>query len=172
MHADRDAAKRIDALKLGQIILAFYGHEPDKAKGESDSIFGYRFPALFHENYDVDELCRLFEFYRLLETMRESYLFQNEGNLETGSELQYLVYGHWFILYAAKLLLSLRNASVPVGDAAEELANEAIGLVARACTQSKAVAHYQMFRSPKTKDKILAELSGKQGSLFDLLAAE
>jgi hypothetical protein len=75
-------------------------------------------------------------------------------------------------VYAAKLLLTLRNATVPTGEAAEALANEAIGLVARACAQSKAVAHYQMFRSPRTKDKILAELSGKQGSLFDLLAAD
>lgn len=172
MHADREAARRIDALKLGQIILAFYLREPDRAKGESDSIFDYRFSTIFHESYDIDELCRLFEFYRLIEVMREAYLFNNEGSLETGSDLQYLVYGHWFILYAAKLLLGLRNAAVPSGEAAQKLANEAIALVARACTQNKAVAHYQMFRSPKTKDKILAELSGKQGTLFDLLAAE
>lgn len=172
MHADREPSRRIDALKLGQIILAYYLREPDRAKGESYSIFDYRFATIFHESYDVDELCRLFEFYRLIEVMRENYLFNNEGNLESGSDLQYLVYGHWFILYAAKLLLGLRNGGVPSGEAAQKLAMEAISLVARACTQNKAVAHYQMFRSPKTKDKILAELSGKQGTLFDLLAAE
>jgi hypothetical protein len=82
------------------------------------------------------------------------------------------VYGHWFVLFAARLLLARAGDSIPLGEGAKTLILEAVGLVARACSsQHKAVAHYQIFRSPKTKDKIMAELMGKQADLFDLLVA-
>ncbi len=35
MHSDRDARRRVDALKLGQIIMSFYLREPDKARANS-----------------------------------------------------------------------------------------------------------------------------------------
>lgn len=168
MYPDVDLKRRIDALKLGQIMLSYYFSEPERAKTDSDAIFGNRFYQLFNETYDIDELVRLVEIYRAIEEKRDDYILENEDRLETGSEFQYLVYGHWFILYAIRLLLRLKSAGVPESQAAEELIGEAIKLVARACAQSKAVAHYQMFRSPRTKDKILAELSGKQGDFFEL----
>lgn len=170
MHIDRAASHRIDALKLGQIILAFYLRDPDRSKGESDSIFDQRFPAIFHEGYDVDELCHLYDLYRKIELMREDYLITNGGNAEGGGDKQYLVYGHWFILFAARLILIRTTMKIPQGEKADALILDAISLVAKACSQQKAVAHYQMFRSSKTKDKIIAEISGKQPDLFDLLA--
>lgn len=166
MHSDKDSAKRIDALKLGQVITAYYLSEPDRARGESDAIFGSRFFQVFHESYDVDELCALSNLYRTIEQMREDYSATFRENLEGGGELQYLVYGHWFILYAVKLLLIKHGRPIPTGEEAIEQIREAIGLVARACSQQKAVAHYQMFRSPRTKEKIVAEITGKQGDLF------
>jgi hypothetical protein len=171
MHSERDGAQRIDALKLGQIILAFYLREPDRAKGESDSIFDYRFSSIFHEGHDVDDLCRLFKFYRTIEDMREEYIARFADTMEGGGELQYLVYGHWFVLFAARLILVHEGRAVPEGDEVHDLILMSTNLVARACSQHKAVAHYQMFRSPKTKDKILAEFMGKQTDLFDLLVA-
>jgi hypothetical protein len=166
MHSEKDPIRRIDALKLGQVITAFYLGEPDRARGESDAIFGSRFPQVFHESHDVDELCALSNLYRIIEQLREDYTANFRDNLEGGGEAQYLVYGHWFILYALKLLLNKHGRPIPTGDAAVEQITEAIGLVARACSQQKAVAHYQMFRSPRTKEKILAEITGKQGDLF------
>ena len=171
MHADRESATRIDAFKLGQIIMAYHLNEPDRARGESDSIFDARFSQIFHDGYDIDDLCRLFELYRQIESMREDYMSTHVDNMESGSEYQYLVYGHWFVLFACRLLVSSTAAGVPQGEDMRKLIDEAVGLVARACSQQKAVAHYQMFRSPKTKDKIMAEFFGKQGDLFAFLVA-
>lgn len=166
MHADKDFEARIDALKLGQIITAFYLSEPDRSRGESDAIFGSRFFQIFHESYDIDELCRLAQLYRAIEGLREEYQWAYRDNLEGGGEFQYLVYGHWFILYACKLILGKESRSIPGPEGFQELVVAAIGLVARACSQQKAVAHYQMFRNPKTREKILVEFTGKQGDLF------
>lgn len=170
LHLGKDSRSRIDALKLGQIILSFYLREPDRARAESDAIFDHRFNEVFHEGLDIDELVRVVELYRFIEDLREYHVTQFGENTETGSEYQYLVYGHWFVLFAARLLLIRSESAVPVGSQAKSLVEEALRLVARACSQQKAVAHYQMFRSPKTKEKILAEFSGKQGDLFELLA--
>lgn len=170
MHAGRDETKRLDALKLGQIIMSYYLREPDKARTESDSIFGDRFSAIFHEHHNIDELCRLVELYRVVEEMKDAYVAKHGDGVEGGGDHQYLIYGHWFVLFAARTLIG--HSGKPIPKSAEEaklLAQESIALVARTCSQGKAVAHYQLFRSPRTRDKILAEFNGKQISLFELL---
>ena len=171
MHADKPASKRIDALKLGQIILAYYIGLPDRSRAESDSIFDDRFDQVYHEGYDADELCALIELYRTIESMREDYISANYDNVEGGGSYQYLIYGHWFVLFVCRLIIQ-RIGSIPPYSEFLGLIDEAVTVVARACSQQKAVAHYQMFRSPKTKDKIMAEFFGKQGDLFEYLISQ
>jgi len=171
MAADKPEDKRIDALKLGQILLAYELGEPDKAKSESDSIFDTRFKQIFHENRDVSELIRLYDLYQIIEKKRETYISEYGSYPESGRPNQYLVYGHWFILFTCKLLQTKsRRRQLPTGDDAESLVDEAINIVAVACSQQKAVAHYQIFRSSKTKAKIYAEFAGQQLDLLDLLS--
>lgn len=168
MHADRDPRKRIDALKLGQILLSYQMGEPDRAKADSDTIFGDRFHLIFHEHNSVEELCRLIELYRLVEEMRDNHVAQQRDAIGPTGERHYLVYGHWFVLYAAHLILSSKNKQIPVGEEARALVLEALALVAKACSSVKSTAQYQLFRSAKTKGRIIAELEGRQMSLFDL----
>lgn len=171
MHSDKPEEKRIDALKLGQIILSFELREPDKAKTESDSIFDSRFHHIFGSRQSIDELIRLYQIYEIIEELRNKYQAEFATSPETGHEHQYLVYGHWYVLFACKLLhVKSQQAQLPTGDEAHALVEEAIRRVAAACSQQKAVAHYQMFRSPRTKERILGEISAKQSDFFDLLA--
>lgn len=171
MHSDKPEEKRIDALKLGQIILSFELREPDKAKTESDSIFDSRFHHIFGSRQSIDELIRLYQIYETIEELRNKYQAEFATSPETGHEHQYLVYGHWYVLFACKLLhVKSQQAQLPTGDEAHAIVEEAIRRVAAACSQQKAVAHYQMFRSPRTKERILGEISAKQSDFFDLLA--
>lgn len=172
MHSDKPSGKRIDALKLGQIILSFELREPDKAKTESDSIFDSRFHQIFDNRQSIGELIKLYQLYEIIEEMRDGYQAEFGSSPESGHENQYLVYGHWFVLFACKLLhVKSQAAELPAGDDARSLVEEAIRRVAAACSQQKAVAHYQMFRSPRTKERILGEISAKQIDFFDMLAA-
>lgn len=168
MHADRDLKRRIDALKLGQILLSFQMMEPDRAKADSDTIFGERFHQIFHERHHIDELCRIVELYKIIEEMRDAHVARQRDAIEATGESQYLVYGHWFVLYAAKLILTQRGKPLPIGGDAKNLVLEAIALVARACANVKSTAQYQLFRSSKTKARIISEIEGRQMSLFDL----
>lgn len=169
MHSDQDQKQRIDALKLGQIIMSYYLREPDRARTDSDSIFDTQFNRIFNEQHNVDELCKLFEIYQNIEDMRDAYTNNFGKNIEAGGDHMYLIYGNWFILYAIRLLVASYGNRLPSPDQYRNLIDNAINLVSRACSQGKSVAHYQMFRSSKTKDKILAEISEKQMSLFDIL---
>jgi hypothetical protein len=169
MHIDRDIKLRIDALKLGQIIMAYYLREPEKAKTESDSVFDSQFITIFNEHYDMSELCRLFELYQTIEEMKNTYTAEHRGGIEAGGSGHYLMYGNWFIIYAINLLLTKKKMPIPEKNHSRKIILEAINLVASACNQGKSVSHYQIFRSPKTKDKIFAECFGKQTTLFDWL---
>ena len=123
--------KVIDPFKLGQIILSFELREPDKAKTESDSIFSDRFDAIFNNGLDISHLISVFELYRIIENKREEYKSKNESKRLIGENNKYLVYGHWFILFACKLLIIRDKINViPTGKKAEELIAEAITLVA------------------------------------------
>jgi hypothetical protein len=171
MAVEKPEEKRIDALKMGQIMLAYDLREPDKAKTESDTIFDARFEEIFNESRDVEEFILIFELYKIIDRLREKYISEHGSFPESGNQNRYLIYGYWFVLYACNLLhLKSGAPRLPAGKDAEALVEEAIGIVGRACSQPKAVAHYQMFRSPKTKDKIYAELYGKQQDFFDMLA--
>lgn len=171
MHSDRPEDKRIDALKLGQIILSFELREPDKAKTESDSIFDARFHQIFDNRHSIDGLISLYQLYEIIEEMRDRYQAEFGSSPESGHEHKYLIYGHWFVLFACKLLhVKSQKAQLPTGGDARALVEESIRRVAAACSQHKAVAHYQMFRSPRTKERILGEISAKQSNFFDLLA--
>ena len=172
MHADKPSEDRVDALKLGQMILAYYLNEPERARSDSDSIFGSRFSQIFHESYDITELVSLVRLYQRIEELRDKYSSDFSGQIESGGAYQYLIYGHWFILFTAKMLLAKRGQPIPPQDLLQPLIDEAVEVVSKACSQQKSVAHYQMFRSPKTKHKILEELSGKQMDLFTILAGD
>ena len=170
MHADKPQEKRIDALKLGQIILAFYLDEPDKARTSSDSIFGIRLEQIFHNKHNVDELIRVFKLFRIIERLRENYHPQRSRWDESGNEHRYLIYGQWFVLFTCKLLLD-NEMKIPEGDEAEKIVGEAIHLVASTDDSQKPIAHYQMFRSARTKRRIEKIVRGhkdnKQLHLFE-----
>jgi len=172
MHSEKPADQRVDALKLGQMVLSYHLNEPERARSDSDSIFGNRFNQVFHEGYDISELVRLIHLYQLIEELRDKYSADFSGQIESGGAYQYLIYGHWFVLFTVKMILARRGQPIPDREALQPLIDEAVEVVSKACSQQKSVAHYQMFRSPKTKHKILEELSGKQMDLFTILAAD
>lgn len=169
MYSDQDPEKRIDALKFGQIILSYYIKEPDKAKSQSDSIFGERFGSIFNETWSVDELCELYELYRVVERLRDREGDATNLGGDQGKDSSFLIYGHWFVLFAIRIILVEREKPIPSSlKEKEEIVREGLSLVARACDSLRA-SHYAIFRSPRTREKIEAELRGKQMSIFDLL---
>jgi len=166
MYADEEPRKRVDALKLGQIIRSYYLGEPERARTDSDDIFDDQFYRIFHEHYDMDEMVLVVELYQAIEDLKDAR--RDRANSDAGDG-DFLVFGHWFVLYASRLILGRSQTPVPTGEAVRELVAEALSLVAKTCSATRA-SHYQLFRSSKTKERLHAEFTGAQMSLFDLLA--
>lgn len=58
-YQDHRLDVRVDALKLGQIILSYIVGEPDKAKTDSDSIFGSRYHDIFTSQLTAEMMVGL-----------------------------------------------------------------------------------------------------------------
>lgn len=84
MHSDKQMDQRIDALKLGQVILSYFLNEPERARSDSDSIFGNRFSQIFHETYDIDDLFQIIKLYQKIEQLRDQYAADFSGQIESG----------------------------------------------------------------------------------------
>lgn len=170
MYVNEPDHLKIDALKLGQILLSYDLREPERAKTDSDSIFDNRFNSIFNEDKDVDKLLRLIKLYNIIDRRRDSFLQNSTIALEGKGENSYFVYGHWFILYACRLLLAKnKSLTIPMDDDAESLVTDAVRLVSEAFKDQKSIAHYQIFRSSRSKDKLTAEISAKQLDFFTSL---
>jgi hypothetical protein len=166
-HSDRGSPLRVDALKLGQMILAFYLELPEKCKTDSDSIFSDLFGRIYHGNYDINELISLVQLYSRIEELRNDYLAEHGQAPESGLPHQHLVFGHWFILYACRLVMTNRQVSkIPRGQEIDGFIDEAINLVVSAFDEQKAVAHYQVYRSAKFRERLKAQLAQGQLDLF------
>lgn len=164
-HIDKLASERIDALKLGQIILSYDLGEPDRAKTESDSIFGHRYNLIFHERHSGDELYRLIKLYDEIERRRDGFRMEQRRAITDSEENRFLTYGHWHILFVVSLLADRDGIAVPPLDSIPKYVDEAQHLVAGIANEYKTVAHYDMFRSSRFRQRLLDEFDFTQLAL-------
>lgn len=165
-HSDKPYAQRLDALRLGQIILTYYLSEPDKAKTESDSIFGSRYGLIFRKDHDFNQLTDVIRVFDIVEAKKEEFRVHHGTYREVSDPNSCLIYGHWFVLYAVRLICRSEGIFCPPRDKMEAYVLRAIEVVDRAARQKRAVAQYNIFRSPRFREKIEQEFEGLQLELF------
>ncbi len=167
-HADKPQRVRIDALALGQMILSYRLRQPDKARKESDEIFGSR----YHEIYANREIDRDFVLY-----LTRMYLFLSEkGSIAlhdaTVQDIKrygdIVSYGFWYVIYTISLLLEVRGKRLAAEDEVDSLVSESIKIIDDEVASYKTVSNYDMFRSPRLRDKIERRLLGRDQFEFDL----
>lgn len=168
-HSDKMAVQRIDAFKLGQVILSYFLGEPERARVQSDEIFGSMYSDVFHEHYNLDELVDVWEISSEVDQRR-----QKEAELARSSqgvlrELSWLPYGNWHVLYAIRLLANAKGVKVPLPAERDEYVTQGIEIVQRVVEESPKLAVYELFRSRKTRERVLRSVypQAQQMMLFD-----
>lgn len=163
------AVQRIDAFKLGQVILSYFLGEPERARVQSDEIFGSMYSDVFHEHYNLDELVDVWEISSEVDQRR-----QKESELARSSqgvlrELSWLPYGNWHVLYAIRLLANAKGVKVPSPSERDEYVTQGIEIVQRVVEDSPKLAVYELFRSRKTRERVLRSVypQAQQMMLFD-----
>lgn len=166
-HLDKLSIDRVDALKLGQMILSYHVGEPDKAKTESDSIFGHRYSEIFHDRHDGQSLLGLVKIYDEIERRRDDFRLAQRSATSDEGERRFLSYGHWHILFAVSMLARRDGLIIPLQDDIIKYVDEAVQVVSKIVGEYKTVAHYDMFRSSRFRQRLLAEFNYLQ-LRFDL----
>jgi hypothetical protein len=160
--SERPAERTIDALKAGQLILAYVHEQPEKAKTDTSSMFGDDFDRVFNPNTITPELIvtahRLFgeietEKHRAMVTMRQS-------GLNAESAEHWLVEGAFHVLFCTGLLAKKAEVDLANFDDCRELISNAMMIVGRYYARKDRVAAYRLFRSVKAGEELRQEIIG------------
>lgn len=163
-HDGKSEELRVDALKLGQAILAYHLREPEKSKKDSDKIFGVLYEDVFTNNHDIEYLKNIFLMLQLIEKMKDdANRLKKRGN--TGNIDGFLTYGQFHILYIMSLLAEKNQVDIAIKANQTRLLDDALEIMRVYLEDKKTNGYYVLFRSPKTKEELF-ERTLKKGQLL------
>jgi len=168
-HADKPAAQRIDALRLGQVVLAYHLRLPERAKTESDKIFGNLYDEIFSPQHDAEYLLFIYKVYQKVERLRDKVVQRSRLNINRLAgepDNTFLVYGQYHVLFLVAVLLEKRVIRSPSDAQLDSVIDEAVSIVRGRVSSKNEVAFYNYFRNPRTKDRLYDTAWVQQLSLF------
>jgi hypothetical protein len=172
-HATIPERYRIDALKLGQMWLAYVRGEPEKAKTASDRIFGEYFPLIFDpQELDAQRALAVWRLYEALEAVRRREI-ENSRHLtrRRASQIQessWVVEGLYHFAYAVKKIADEKNINIFDLHRVLPLIDLAAERLADFVAERPRVSFYRLFRSAATKQGIFDSSSPEPQLSLDL----
>jgi AIPR protein len=154
--------KTIDALKAGQLILAYERGLPEKAKTDTASMFGDEFLQVFDPNQITPELVvtahRLF--LDIEAEKRRAMLTMRQSGLSAASVEHWLVEGAFHVLFCVGLIARRENLDLANYDVCRERINDAMATVGNYYEGVERIAAYRLFRSVKSRDDLRRIIGG------------
>lgn len=156
-----DERPHLDALRAGQLLLAYVHQDPAAAKKQSDHIFSEWYSRIF-SCVDVSQLLRAYALYEKIESRQE--FIQDEVRIRgvSRTENTFITYGGFHILALCGVLEKSADA-----ESDDDLINKAIDIIAELLQDMGQPAYYSFFRDSKVMEKMINKCS--QPSLFPLL---
>lgn len=160
-NANLPEDRRIDALKLGQMWLAYVRGEPDKAKTASDRIFGEYFPLVFDPNeMDASRVISVWKLYIELEKRRRVKIGESRRMTRMPSnplvESFWIVEGVYHLAFAVRKLSENRNIDIFDFNHVKTLISDAERRLTEFVTDRPGVSMYRLFRTAATKQSLFA----------------
>jgi hypothetical protein len=170
-YQDKDPELRIDALKLGQVVLAYLCKDPEKSKTDSDKIFGARYEEIFKTDCDASQFLNIYKMYQKLEKLRiEANISKRKGALNQVDE--FLTYGLFHTIYVVSLLAEKNQINISTKINQDRLIKDSLSIMRRYLLNRKSYSFYNLFRSPNTKLE-LYDLAMDKGQLqLELISEE
>lgn len=172
-HSSIAEDKRIDALKLGQIWLAYVRGEPDKAKTASDRIFGEYFPLVFDPaEMDALRAIAVWNLYTELEHRRRTKIQESRSVTRSSSEQVlesfWIVEGVYHLAFAVKKLADNANIDIFDFQQVKPLIQDAERRMAKFVKDRPGISMYRLFRTAATKQSLFAAALDDKQLRFDL----
>lgn len=166
MFADKPADKKIDALRAGQCFLAYYKEEPDKAKTQSDRIFGELFSDIFDESITATRMLCPLQIMKMIEAEKMPAKRQSRLRLKGGEDNEFIIEGSFHVLYVVSLLCRRSGINCEDFSKSQDFVNEAIKITRDVSKAYRNISFYKFFRSAKAKELLKSAVFSGQGDLF------
>lgn len=165
-HIDQAADKRIDAVKLGQVILAYVLREPDRAKTSSNRIFGEYYYWVFDESIlSAENVVVVWRLYKMVDEDRRRALSAMNSRLKKTYDESWVIEGVFHLLYMLSLRCETDGTSIFDYDAVAAHYEGVKEQVDEFMNQNRGMAAYRVFRSAMTKQLLARFARAKQLSL-------
>jgi hypothetical protein len=150
------STSRIEPLRLGQVIVAALHEDPDRAITRSDEILSERYNEIFNDRLDVAQLIPLLRCLEFIEKTRVDHHAHTTPRIRLSRDRS-LAYASFHLLFIIKKLAELDGKKL-VQEDFEPLFRRAISILNEIVKESWQTSNYELFRSPKTKQRILSKL--------------
>lgn len=157
-HIDKPTNQRIDALKLGQMILSYKIREPEKAKRESEEIFGSRYTNVFNQSLTADYILALTKIMAFIQLHSETGL---KARVDSKVYTNIVSYGFWHLAYTISILSEKELKVFPDDSELEEKLAEAAEIIFSILERHKSFSYYDMFRSAQLRELIDAKIGAR-----------
>ncbi len=151
-HIDKPLELRIDALKAGQIIVAYFLKEPDRAKTQSDRIFGELYELVFDPTtMSAERFLAAYKLFNEIETKRKLAIQKMRSITTSDYSEQWLVEGIFHALFMVSVLCDRDGIPNDDYDTAKTKVDEALYIVGNFARRQRGASAYRLFRSAHTK---------------------
>ncbi|MCF4127561.1 AIPR family protein [Methylobacterium sp. SyP6R] len=165
-HIDQPAEARIDAVKLGQIILAYVLREPDRAKTASNRIFGEFYTWVFDESIlSAENIIAMWRIYKMVDGDRRRTIASINSRLKKTYDESWIIEGVFHILYMLSLTCEQEGTPIFDLDAVEKHYAPVKEQIDEFMMLNRGEAAYRVFRSAMTKQLLARFSRGRQLSL-------
>lgn len=117
-YNDQPKRKRLDAAKVGQILMAFYNEMPSEAKNDKKLIFGEKYDVIFNDSISADKVLLAYNLYNKIEDEKRAFNRERERMDPKDKENKsYITHATYYILYtigkiATSYKMSLDNKNI------------------------------------------------------------
>lgn len=162
-HIEQPAESRIDAVKLGQIILAYVLREPDRAKTSSNKIFGEYYGWVFDESIlSAENVISMWRIYKMVDDDRRKAITALNSRLQRTYDEAWIIEGVFHILYMLSLTCEREGTSLYDVANVEKHYISVKSQIDQFMSQNRGQAAYRIFRSAMTKQLLARFARGQQ----------
>ena len=167
-YIDQPAALRIDAVKLGQIILAYALREPDRAKTASNKIFGEYYYWVFDEGIlSSENIVAMWKIYKMVDEDRRKAVMALNSRLKKSYDETWIIEGVFHLLYMLSLKSDQNGTDIFDFSQVERYYEDVKSQIEEFMLKNKGQAAYRVFRSSITK-RLLAQHAAAEQLSFNL----
>jgi hypothetical protein len=167
-HIIQSSDKRIDAVKLGQIILSYVLREPDRAKTSSNKIFGEYYYWVFDESILYsDNIISIWKIYKFVDEDRRRAMSAMNSRITKTFEESWLIEGVFHLMYMLSCKCDAEGISIFDFEEFIKQYEEVKNQVDEFMAQNPGQAAYRVFRSAATK-RLLTQFARSKQFQLDL----